>query len=191
MFTNQYYLTEWNEKYKTDIRLYDMDIVLSYVTLVPLVNRELGTNIVVEDKYKEQAEKIMTYKNVYGNPYHEPRRTTKLRKWLYDDKWEMNYFEGVCPTCWDGLTREMILDYVNALHSTLEEHPKLFLESFRNILGFNPKFCCNYNEIMQRAIDHYKPFLEREEMLKEIADGCNLVMANNRDFRGFNLRYGD
>lgn len=185
--TNQYYLTEWNKKYNTNIRLYDMDIVLTYVTLVPFVNRELGTNFEIEEKYKEQAEKIMPYKSVYGNYYHVPQRVTELRKWKYEDKWEMRLFSGICPTSWDHLTREDILDYLNALHSVLDEHPNIFFESFKNVMEYNPKYCYNYNEIMQGAIDHYKPFLNKEEMMKEIADSCNLVMANNRDFRGFNL----
>ena len=187
MFTNQYLLEDWNKKYNSEVRLYDMDIVLTYVTLVPFVNRELGTNYVVEEKYAEQAEKIMVYKNVYGNVYHLPQRVTRLRKWKYDDKWEMLLFSGICPICWDCLTREQILDYLNALHSELERRPKMFFDSFKAIMEYNPLHCFNYNEIMQDAIDYYKPFIDKDELLNEIVNACNLVMANNYDFKGFDL----
>ena len=189
MMTNQYYLTEWNKKYNTDVRMYDMDFVLTYVTLVPLVNRELGTSFEVEEKYKEQAEKILKVKLVFGNGYHTPQRVTLLRKWKYDEKWEMNTFSGICPICWDGLTKEKILDYLNAIHNVLEEHPNIFLESFKAIMTEYTKYSYTYNKTMQDTINLYKPFLDRDEMEKIIIDTCNSVMATNRDFRGFNLQY--
>jgi len=189
MYTNQYLIEDFNKKYGWNLRFYDMDIVLTYVTLVPLLNRELGTNFVVEDKYKEQAEKIKTYKRVYGNGYHEPQRVTLLKKRLYEDLWELNTFTGGCPTTYGSdWSKERLLDFYNALRSTLSAHPKLFLESFRNIMLDDPRFCWNYNSIMQRAIDHYKPFLEHDEMLEVIVESCNVVMKNI-DFRGFDLHY--